>query len=447
VTEQSDGFADGKDVVDAREGRTLIKHSASIQITNRISFLARRISNVLLAYARRMPAETVAYEIHILDLRREIEYNSKNIEHLKSAIKSLAGTVVEYNIFDKDRGNEWGVFALLSQVKIKDNKVLYWYPPDIRDLLMSPNVYAKLDLTVQNKFSSKHSIALWEYLTDALGAKRSEAEILLAMADFRKLMSIDSREYTEFSDLSKRVINPAVAEINVYSKISVTLNLRRKGRTVEALLFGVKRYVAAIGVSEGQVAEQLANSNQNAQSELEPQDCGGHEVRDILFKRLIQSFGLKPAVAAKVLSEYSLDYVSENLDVVERIVGKGTVRNVAAYTIGALKTDYRDGSGKKGLDAIEQCAGQDAGRGIIDEEAQIAIARQWFEKIPLERQERVKELFIAELNVVQSNPVRDLYHRHGVDHPSVMRAFMLHVAGNLDKRRKDQGNRGLQAAG
>jgi hypothetical protein len=446
VTEQSDSFSVGKNVVDAREGRTLIKHSASIQITNRISFLARRISNVLLAYARRMPTETVAYEIQIIDLRREIEYNSKNIEHLKSAIKSLAGTVVEYNIFDKDRGNEWGVFALLSQVKIKDNKVLYWYPPDIRDLLMSPNVYAKLDLTVQNKFSSKHSIALWEYLTDALGAKRLEAEIFLAMTDFRKLMSIDSREYTEFSDLSKRVINPAVAEINAYSKISVTLNLRRKGRTVEALLFGVKRF-AAIGISEGQSVEQLANSNQYVQIELEPQDSGRHEIRDILFKRLIQSFGLKSAVAAKVLSEYSLDYVSENLDVVERIVNKGTVRNVAAYTIGALKTDYRDGSGKKGLDAIEKCVGQDAGRGIIDEEAQIAIARQWFEKIPVERQERVKELFIAELNVVQINPVRDLYHRHGVDHPLVMRAFMLHVAGNLEKRRKDQSTTGLQAAG
>ena len=436
MTEQSDFFPTGKNVTDAREGKTLIKHSASIQITNRISFLARRISNVLLAYARKMPAETVAYEILIVDLRREIEYNSKNIEHLKSAIKSLAGTVVEYNIFDKDRGNEWGVFALLSQVKIRDNKVIYWYPPDIRELLMSPNVYARLDLTVQNKFSSKHSIALWEYLTDALGAKRSEADILLAIGDFRKLMSIDSREYIEFSDLSKRVIKPAVAEINAHSKISVTLDVRRKGRIPYALLFGVTRFTMEHGASEEQGVKKFESLKQDEKIELESKDYGRHDIRDILFKRLIQSFGIKPAMAEKILSEYSFDYVSDNLDVVERVVKKGTIRNVAGYTVGALKADYRDKSGKKGFDSSREEGSQDTRHEIIDEEAHIAIARQWYEKLPLASQERVKDIFIAELNVVQINPVRDYYHRHGFDHPAVMRAFMLHVAENLEKKRR-----------
>jgi hypothetical protein len=394
-----------------------------------------------------MPAETVAYEIQIIDLRREIEYNSKNIEHLKSAIKSLAGTVVEYNIFDKDRGNEWGVFALLSQVKIKDNKVLYWYPPDIRELLMSPNVYAKLDLTVQNKFSSKHSIALWEYLTDVLGSKRAEAEILLAIADFRKLMSLESREYTEFCDLSKRVIKPAINEINAHSKISVTLDIKRKGRAVNALLFGVTRLSMELGASERQSVEQLENSNQEVKIECKSQGSRKREDRESLFKRLTQSFGLKPIIATKVLSEYSLDYVSENLDVVESIVNKGTVRNVAAYTIGALKTDYRGGSGKKVFDVVEKGGSQDAGSEIIDEEAKIEMARQWYEKLPFERQERIKDLFIAELNVVQTHPARAYYHKHGFKHPQVIRGFMLHIAKNLEKRRNDQRVTGEKSLG
>lgn len=438
MTEQSGLLSDGEEVVaDGRESKMLIKHSASIQITNRISFLARRISNVLLANARRMSAETVAYEIQIADLRREIDYRSKNIEHLKSAIKSLAGTVVEYNIFDKDRGNEWGVFALLSQVKIKDNKVFYWYPPDIRELLMSPNVYARLDLAVQNKFSSKHSIALWEYLTDALGAKRPEADILMAVADFRKLMSLGAREYPEFSDLSKRVIKPAVEEINTHSKIAVTLDVRRKGRLPEALLFGVKRLGTSPGVGAGPCLERQSSPRQDAQPALEPPECVPHSRVDLVLERLIQSFGLKPAAAAKALSEYGLDYVSENLDVVERIVKKGAVRNVAAYTLGALKTDYRDRQGQKGLDAAKDDGGQDAGREVDDEESRIAMARQWYEKLPPARQELVKDLFVAGLNVLHVNPVREHYYRHGFNHPAVMRAFMLHVAANLQKNREN----------
>jgi len=417
-------------MADGREGKILIKHSASIQITNRISFLARRISNVLLANARKMSADTVAYEIQIADLRREIDYNSKNMEHLKSAIKSLAGTVVEYNIFDKDRGNEWGVFALLSQVKIKGNKVLYWYPPDIRELLMSPNVYARLDLAVQNKFSSKHSIALWEYLTDALGAKRPEADIFLTIADFRKLMSLDPHEYSEFSDLSKRVIKPALAEINAHSKISVILDVRRKGRVPQALLFGVTRSAAGgVPAAEGSAIQAPAGD-----APLDTSGFSRDERRDLLLERLVQEFRLKPKAADTILSEYSLEYVSENLDVVERIVKKGTVRNVAAYTLGALKTDYRDKPGQKGLDGTLV-----DGRAVRGEETRIAMARQWYENQPSAKQERVRDLFVAGLNVAQVNPVRDHYHRHGFDHPDVIRALMLHVASNLERKRGQGG--------
>ena len=434
MTEQRCGFSVGEEAADGREGKMLIKHSASIQITNRISFLARRISNVLLANARRMPGDTVTYEIQIADLRREIDYNSKNIDHLKSAIKSLAGTVVEYNIFDKDRGNEWGVFALLSQVKIRDNKIFYWYPPDIRELLMSPNVYARLDLTVQNKFSSKHSIALWEYLTDALGAKRAGADILLTIADFRKLMSLDPKEYPEFSDLNKRVIKPAVTEINTHSKIGVTLDVRRKGRMPEALLFGVTRCTAANAVAEVQGVEK-SQAEQMARMETPKPDQ--MQRREFVLERLTRSFMLKPAAANKVLAEYGLDYISENLDVVERLVKKGTVRNVAAYTVGALKTDYRGKSAQKDIDVGGSHDGQGAGS-VIAEEARIAMALQWYQKQSESKQERVRELFVAGLNVVQINPVRDNYHRHGFDHPEVMRAFMLHVAENLEKKRSNQ---------
>lgn len=428
MTEQF-GWETGAEEVDEQEGRMLIKHSASIQITNRISFLARRISNVLLANARKMPSDTIAYEIPVAELRREIDYNSKNMDHLKSAVKSLAGTVVEYNIFDKDRGNEWGVFALLSQVKIRDNKVVYWYPPDIRELLMSPNVYARLDLAVQNKFSSKHSIALWEYLTDALGAKRPTANILLAIADFRKLMSLDPREYTEFSDLNKRVIKPALSEINAHSKISVTLEVRRKGRIPEALLFGVMRCV-------------VEKANETAQSpthvpplSIELRAPQVKDQKDKVLERLIHSFKLKPITAKNILAEYELDYICGNLDIVERTIKKGTVRNVAAYTVGALKADYRGKSDENWPPAPAVGQRHEMVADESNEEERISKARQWFEMQPADRRERVRELFIAGLNVVQISPVRDSYHRFGFEHPEVMRAFLLHVAANLDKKR------------
>jgi plasmid replication initiation protein len=437
--------------MDVGESKVLIKHSASIQITNDISFLARRISNVLLANARRMPPQTRMFEIPLSELRRGIEYGSKNISHLKEAIKSLAATVVEYNIFDKDKGNEWGVFSLLSQVKIKDSCVLYWYPPDIQDMLMSPNVYAQLDLAIQNKFTSKHSLALWEYLTDALGSKRLEANIILQIADFRKLMSLDPDEYQEFCDLNKRVIQPSVREINAHAKLSVELEIKRKARTPVALIFGVWRMKSMVAlIDEGQGGqinqERLALSNEPATlnqvsqfiaSETDNQDkliqVGK---RDQLQDRLIKEFGLKPEAAQKVLAEYSENYISDNLDVVKRIVQKGSVRNVAAYTIGALKADYRPKPGQ--LDKTKAKArgiGEAEGNGRSSkDEARIEMARQWYERLDKSRQDRVKDLFVASLNVIQINPIREFFRKEGFNHPKVVRAFMLHVAQNLEKK-------------
>ncbi len=436
--------------MDANDNKVLIKHSASIQITNEISFLARRISNVLLANARRMPAETRMFEIPLSDLRRGVEYSSKNAHHLKEAIKSLATTAVEYNIFDKDKGHEWGVFALLSQVKIKDSRVFYWYPPDIQDMLMSPNVYAQLDLEVQNLFTSKHSLALWEYLTDALGAKRLEVNVILQIPEFRKLMSLESGEYQDFCDLHKRVIQPSIKEINAYTKLSVDVEVKRKARTPVALIFGVRQMRAALAASEkGGDGDDVNRPRQDSRTVLAVTDrlssVSGSQYRqdgnlvqlvsrEQVLGRLTKTFGLTPEAAQKVLSEYTVDYIADNLDVVERSIQKGGVRNVAAYTIDALKIDYRPKPGSLDQSLAGGTKQSQAKRSNLSDEDRIEMAQRWYAQLNEVRRKRIKELFVASLNVIQINPIRELFHQHGFDHPKVMRAFMLHIAQNLEKK-------------
>jgi hypothetical protein len=100
-----------------------------------------------------------------------------------------------------------------------------------------------------------------------------------------------------------------------------------------------------------------------------------------------------------------------------------------------LKTDYRDKTRHNGLDATKDYGGQEVGREIVGDDIRISMARQWYEKVPQSRKELVRDLFIAGLNDLQVNPVREHYHRYGFNHPVVMRAFMLHVAVNLEKNR------------
>ena len=45
----------------------------------------------------------------------------------------------------------------------------YAYGPSLREKLHNPRMYARLCLALQNRFSSKHALALWELFVDYLG--------------------------------------------------------------------------------------------------------------------------------------------------------------------------------------------------------------------------------------------------------------------------------------
>src|SRR6266571_3452635 len=152
--------------------RDVIKHSAAIQIQNNVTLLQRRAWNVLLANAYdELPIQDI-HQISVQRLMMSLEFNSKNEDYLKEAIEALVGCRVKWNILDKDGSAIWGVAALLASAEIQRGVCTYGFAPHMRQRLHNPRMYARLCLSLQNKFDSKHTLALWEHCTDYLGAKR-----------------------------------------------------------------------------------------------------------------------------------------------------------------------------------------------------------------------------------------------------------------------------------
>ena len=78
--------------------------------------------------------------------------------------------------------------------------------------------HARLCLSLQNKFDSKHALALWELCTDYLGSERDYGETpFIPLEQFRELMGAVGEKYSAFRDLNKYVIKEPVAEINSVS--------------------------------------------------------------------------------------------------------------------------------------------------------------------------------------------------------------------------------------
>ena len=81
--------------------QNLKKHIAAIHISNRLTLTQRKASNVLLYNAYDSLLTARVHRIRVKDLAEAIGFNTHNLDPLKEALKTLARTVLEWNILDE----------------------------------------------------------------------------------------------------------------------------------------------------------------------------------------------------------------------------------------------------------------------------------------------------------------------------------------------------------
>ncbi len=216
----------------------VIKHSGAVQIANRITLLQRRAWNVMLAYAYDNLIEAESHTMSVAGLTERLGISSNNVAHLKSVLRGLADTSVEWNVLGKDGSTKWGRAALLADVEINNGIIEYSYGAILRRRLFNPSIYARIKLSVQNKFGSKHALALYELLVDYMGVEQTG---WIGVEEFRTLMGLSEGEYESFRDLNKFVIKRSLEEINKRSDIKGAVEYRRQRRRVVAVKFRIQR--------------------------------------------------------------------------------------------------------------------------------------------------------------------------------------------------------------
>ncbi len=220
----------------------VIKASPAIQIQSSITHLQRRAWNVLLANAYDELPNTDIHRISVFDLALSLGFNSRNEDYLKETLEALVDCIVEWNVLGKDKKQEWGVAALLASAKIANGVCTYSFAPHLRYKLYNPRIYTKLNLRLQNQFTSRYAMILWEVCFDYFDIARNEGETpLIPIEKFRELMGLEREEYPVFKVLNRDVIKPAIKEINDLTNFFVEVEHKRVGRKIGELKFKISR--------------------------------------------------------------------------------------------------------------------------------------------------------------------------------------------------------------
>lgn len=206
----------------------IIKPSSLVDIENILTLAQRKVLNVLLEHSRQNIHDSQTYSLSIKTIRDKagetlFESNTDVFEQIK-AIADLPP--IEVNIFGKDKKYPTRVVAnLMAQaVYDKEHEVVSWvYPPFIYEMLKRYNtieksdeigMYTKLPLAVQAKFSSKHALALWEFIRSRFDEKRGYAESpFITMEELNKLFHCN---YDSWFKINANIISKAIKDIHLH---------------------------------------------------------------------------------------------------------------------------------------------------------------------------------------------------------------------------------------
>ena len=314
------------------QDKSVIKHSAAVQISNSINLLQRRAWNVLLANAYYDLPDREVFEVDYDEYMQVLGISKRrNRRYVEEYLGGLISTRIEWNVLGKvskeDWDSEWGATGLLASAVIKRvqgrKKILYSYSVELRKRLYNPHLYARISLSMQNKFNSKHALALYELCVDYFIAKKRHGQSpFIALADFRKVMGVKDNEYKEFKFLKQWIIKKPLLEINRKSDLLVRVEYKKERRKVVAL----KLFITPQKNNQALLTDSPVAKEKNME----------------LYKRLRDYFQLTSIQAHDVLAMYKEKDIQANLTYVEQKIQEGTVRTIGAYTLKAIKENYRD---------------------------------------------------------------------------------------------------------
>ena len=219
-----------------------IKASPAIQIQSKITHLQRRVWNVLLANAYDELPNKDIHRVSVADLAKSLGFNSHNEDYLKETLEALVDCIVKWNVLGKDKKERWGVAALLASAEVENGICTYSFAAHLRYKLYNPRIYTKLNLRLQNRFTSRYALILWEICFDYFDTARTQGETpFIPLDTFKELMGVALDDYPTFKTLNQRVIKPAIREINELTNFFVEIEHKRIGRKIGELKFRISR--------------------------------------------------------------------------------------------------------------------------------------------------------------------------------------------------------------
>ena len=410
------------------EDQSVAKANEAIAIRpkrGKLTLLSRRIYNVFLYHAQHQGVEKPSYSILLSELIDDARFTSNNTELLKSHIRDMQATTIEWHT-SGGQARQWTSTQLLGHVIIDEPgrgqacSITWTYPEPIRDRLVKPAQYTRVLLEISSQMRSYAASVLYElgarYLTSPGRLTMREdviwwASVLTGRSDITNV---------DYRILHRDTIKKALAELaTLCEDFRLEVVEHKRGRKVEELQFRVLPKPQA----------SLAGLKDSAKN-----------VFDLELVERVISIGFKRGDAQDlyaVTDEGALRAAVEHVEQRMKNTALPPLSSPAAYLRDALKKQYAGGGGEGGKPPAEIAVP----RPSIDERLQ-RLREEWqhhqssqakslFEEMPeADKAEQIARFEEARLGELAS-PIAKAWRRDGVKSRIAASSFFRWLAASM----------------
>lgn len=136
---------------------------------------------------------------------------------------------------DKETGKNMRVRILYKMEDKMDSSITFVFSPEFLEFICEMKRYITCELGVLGKFNSFYSYRLLFMVVERSSYSRN-FEFRLTLEEFNKKFCLEGK-YGNIAELKRRVILPAISEIEEYTGIELKLGFVKEGRKVIGLRF------------------------------------------------------------------------------------------------------------------------------------------------------------------------------------------------------------------
>ena len=162
---------------------------------------------------------------------------------LWESVRRLAKTTIEWEDADYVGINNL-LGARMDKSAREQGKLYFTFDPLLAQNLLAPRAWARLNVHVMMKLRSKYAVTLYEILEAYVN--RENKSCVASMEEVRAWLKVseEASSYAEWKDFRRRVIEPAVSEINKHADdagFTVAYEGIREGKSYTKIRFTVTK--------------------------------------------------------------------------------------------------------------------------------------------------------------------------------------------------------------